>query len=96
MSKFIAGTKAGGILEVQKKEEVILAPQDVELLLAKCTLVLSREIANLLLASASGKLDKGSSGDLVAYLKLLHELKKDQESKLASLTDEELERLGKD
>lgn len=93
-NKYIAGNKAGAILEVNKKEEVLEAPQDVELLLSKCTLVLSREVQNLLRASASGKLDKGAAGDLVSYLKLLTELRKEQEAKLASLTDDELERLN--
>jgi hypothetical protein len=94
MSKYVAGNKSGMILEQPRKAEPVSAAQDISTLLNQGSLVLSREIHNLLLESAVGKLEAGSARDLVAYLKLLHELKKEQENKLANLTDEELERLG--
>jgi hypothetical protein len=94
MSKYIAGNKSGMIVEVQKKDAPISTAQDVAVLLEQGSLVLSREIHNLLLESAKGKLNGGSARDLVSYLKLLHELQKEQEAKLANLTDDELEKLS--
>ncbi len=94
--KYIAGTRAGMILESPRKAEPAASTSaDLTEMLDKCSLVLTREIHNLLLESAKGKLNKGSAGDLVAYLKLLNEIKQEQEKKLANLTDEELERLSK-
>lgn len=90
--KFIAkaNPSVGATPKVQSQ---ILEPQDVTQLLAKGSLVLSREIANLLSESASGKLSKGSATDLVAYLRLLNELKKEEQDKLSNMTDEELANL---
>jgi hypothetical protein len=93
MTKYIAGKSSGMILEQPRKAAPVMEAQDIPELLNKGSLVLSREIQNLLLESAAGKLNAGSARDLVAYLKLLHELQREQENKLANLTDEELERL---
>lgn len=63
---------------------------DIEDLLAKGGEVLRREITNLLIESSSKKLGPGSARDLVAYVRLLSELKVEQEKALADMTDEEL------
>ncbi len=93
--KYIAGNKSGMILESPRKAEpAVSEASDITDMLTKCQLVMTREIHNLLLESSKGKLSKGSATDLVSYLKLLTEIMKEQEDKLANLTDEELERLG--
>jgi uncharacterized protein YcaQ len=63
---------------------------DVEALLEKGGLILQREITNLMMESSGKKLSSASSRDLVAYLRLLSDLQKDQKQKLEQLTDEEL------
>ncbi len=61
--------------------------------LDRVQLILQREIKNLLMASAQGKLLPAHSRDLVAYVKLLHELKQAQVEELANLKDEDLNKL---
>lgn len=70
-------------------------PLDVSKLLDKGAAILRREITNLMRESSSGKLSPGSARDLVQYLRLLHELKAEQQEQLANLTDEELLNLTK-
>lgn len=77
----------------EKKEIRIEAhdgAQDVDTLLTKSFLVLQREIQNLVMESSRGKLNAGSSRDLVSYIKLLNDIKLDQEALLDSLTPEQL------
>ena len=68
---------------------------DVVEQLDKVQLILMREIKNLLIASASGKLLPAHSRDLCAYVKLLSELKAQQLADLAELTDEQLKEVSK-
>lgn len=63
--------------------------------LEQCEIVLGREIKNLMVESSSKKLNSASSKDLVAYIKLLHEIKADKLKELGDKTDEELEELVK-
>lgn len=63
---------------------------DIEAELDKCAIVLQREIKNLLTLSVRGKLESVDARDLVQYIKLLHELRTDQKSKAAAMTDDEL------
>jgi hypothetical protein len=63
---------------------------DVEEQLEKAQIVLTREVRNLLTASAAGKLSPPHARDLCAYVKLLSELKAAQTADLAGKTDEEL------
>lgn len=67
---------------------------DVQALLDKANIILSREIQNMLIASSGGKLDSAASKDLVQYVKLLSELKAEQAKALSNLTPEELEALS--
>lgn len=66
---------------------------DVLELLGKSGEILKREITNLMIESSAKKLSAASAKDLVAYVKLLHELKLEQLAKLQAMTDEELKGL---
>jgi hypothetical protein len=82
--------------EVLKKD---LAPSpkpepdnsDISTLLSKTIEILRREVTHLLMESSSGKLGKGSSTDLVNYIKLLNELHANEKDILDQLSDEELQ-----
>ena len=63
---------------------------DVDALLQKGGEILRREISNLLMESSNKKLAPASARDLVAYVKLLHELKLEKQQALAEMSDEEL------
>lgn len=69
---------------------------DVQKLLDKGGVALSREIQNILSASAKGKLDAAYSRDLIAYLRLLQELKIEQKKELSDMDDESLAKLTKE
>lgn len=58
-------------------------------------LVLYREIRNLKMLSAKGKLDANSARDLRDHIKLLFELKDREKDALKGLTEEQLEELVK-
>lgn len=73
-----------------------VAPIDIVDLLDKCGEVLRREVQNLLMLTATGKkLDSACAKDLVAYMKLLQEIKDEQKAMLASKDTEELKELYK-
>jgi hypothetical protein len=63
---------------------------DIEALLAKSGEILRREITNIMSQSSAGKLDAASSRDLVAYIKLLSELKAEKQAELANMSDDDL------
>lgn len=67
---------------------------DVVALLDKAGLILKREVHNLTMASAAGKLLPAHARDLVAYVKLLSELRDKQEADAAAMTDDELQKLA--
>lgn len=56
--------------------------------------ILRREIKNLLMESARGKLSAASARDLTAYIKLLNELKLEQQQALAAMDDEAVEAIA--
>lgn len=68
---------------------------DIERMLAQGGEILRREIRNLMSASAKGKLDAAGARDLVAYLKLLSELKAQQQAEFADMDEEELKKFSK-
>ena len=68
---------------------------DIEALLTKGGEVLKREFRNIMRESANGKLSAGSARDLVAYLRLLSELKIDEAAAANELSDEELRKVAK-
>lgn len=73
--------------------EPVASEFDIVGLLADGGEILRREVKNLLMESSRGKLGATSAKDLVSYLKLLHDLKLDQEKALSSMSDEELDKL---
>lgn len=72
------------------KDDVAEPSFDIEALLDKGGDILSREIRNLMVESARGKLSPASARDLVQYVKLLAELKQVQMDAASEMTDEEL------
>lgn len=68
---------------------------DVEKLLSHGGEILRREIGNLMRESTRGKLNPANARDLVAYVKLLSELKVEEQKTVKDLTDEELEKIAK-
>ncbi|GAC1503751.1 MAG: hypothetical protein NVS1B10_08910 [Candidatus Saccharimonadales bacterium] len=68
---------------------------DVTALLAQGGAILQRELRSLMSESSGGKLAPNSARDLVAYVKLLNELEKQQKAELAAMDDQELEEIAK-
>lgn len=75
--------------------EISLPAFDADTLLAKAGIILQREIGNLMRASLAGKLDRSESQDLVAYVKLLTEIKSEMQDALANMSDAELQKAAK-
>lgn len=65
--------------------------EDFATLLTKGVEVLRREIAHLSSEVVTNKLSRGSSQDLVSYIKLLKELYENEKDLLADMSDEALE-----
>lgn len=76
------------------KPEAIIAPPisdiSVQRLIDDGLVVLYREIKQLMMLSAKGKLEPNSAKDLRDHLKLLFELKDREGESLRGLTDEEI------
>lgn len=64
----------------------------IESLLEKGMEVLRREVSNLLVKSAQGKLSAPDGTHLVQYVKLLSELQKKKAEDLSEMTDEDLKK----
>jgi hypothetical protein len=92
MKRFVKPNQSS-IPEAPKAEPGVVAGFDIVELLDKGGEILRREISNLMIESSGKKLSPNSAKDLVSYLKLLHELKEEQQKTLSELTDEELETL---
>lgn len=65
----------------------------LESLLVKATKVLRSDLQAITVESQRGKLGPASARDLVAYVRLLNELKEDQDEDLSKLTDDQLKAL---
>ncbi len=61
-----------------------------------CEEILRREVRNLLSESSRGKLSTSSSVSLQNYVKLLSDMREEQQEKLKTKSTEELEKLAKD
>ena len=66
---------------------------DIGTMLTKSIEILRREIRHLMYESAQTKLSKGSSTDLVNYIKLLSDLHDKEKELVSKITDEELKKL---
>ncbi len=64
-------------------------------LLGDGLVALHREIKNLLIASAKGKLDAADARDLRDHIKLLFEIREREKSLLTNISTEDLEKLLK-
>lgn len=89
--KFVAGKRPTSNEAPEPAEPVAF---DIEELLSKGGEILRREILNLLMESSRGKLSAPSSRDLVAYIKLLSELKADALAAFVDMSDEQLRQLA--
>ncbi len=69
---------------------------DVAKELEHCEEILRREVRNLLSESSRGKLSTSSSVSLQNYIKLLSDMREEQQEKLKTKNTEELEKLAKD
>lgn len=66
---------------------------DIDALLAKAGEIVRREIMNLMSESSGKKLSPASARDLVAYVKLLSEIKMERDKALSDMSDEELKKI---
>lgn len=66
---------------------------DIGTMLTKSIEILRREIRHLMMESSQNKLSKGSSTDLVNYIKLLSDLHDKEQSIVTQITDEDLKRI---
>lgn len=76
------------------KPNLIEATTTVDELRVKCVEILRREVTNLMMESAKGKLSTHSSSSLTSYIKLLQELKDIEDAELKVLSDEHLRKLA--
>ncbi len=81
----ISSTKAPEI------EAPLISDISIQRLIEDSLAALYREVKNILILSAKGKLDPNTSRDLRDHLKLLFELKDREADFLKGMTDEQLE-----
>lgn len=96
MAKFIV--KPGTPVDFTPKEKVVdpkISDISIDDLLGDGLLVLYREIHQLKILSARGKLEPNDSKDLRDHLKLLFELKEREAEILKGLSNEELQKQAK-
>ena len=65
---------------------------DANSLLRKSMEILRREVISLSTQASIGKLNEKSARDLSSYVRLLHDLAKDEKDVLGDMTDEEIEK----
>lgn len=81
---------------MKKKIETAIKPDDeIRELLKHSVKLLWNEINHISNLSKKGKLDLNNSRDLINYVKLFREMKKDEDEFIAELTDKELDDLLK-
>lgn len=80
-------------IEAERQPDPVISDISIDSLLASGLLVLFREIRQLTLLSAKGKLAAPDARDLRDHLKLLFELKDREQGFLDGLEDEELDAL---
>lgn len=73
-----------------KAPEIAKSDVNVDRLIEDALYILYREIKNLFITSAKGKLDAADARDLRDHTKLLFELKAQMNESLRNLTDEQL------
>jgi len=91
--------KPGTPVDFTPKEKIpdpVLSEISVSRLIDDGLLALYREIKNLLILSAKGKLEPNDARDLRDHLKLLFELQEREKESLKNITDEELKQQVKE
>lgn len=88
--KFVPKANQSALPPAPKVPEVIVSEISVDRLIDDTLVTLYREVKNLLILSARGKLDPTNARDLRDNLKLLFELKQREKDLLKGLTDDEL------
>ncbi len=74
-------------------EAPVISDISVDSLISDALLALYREIKNLLMASARGKLEAADAKDLRDHTKMLFEIKDRENRDLSSLSQEDVEKL---
>lgn len=92
--KFVPKQRPFEVEERKEVEEALSSEFDVERLLDQGGEILRREIKNLMMESSGKKLSPTSARDLVAYIRLLSELRAQEVDTVEGLTDEELKELS--
>lgn len=77
-------------LDRPKASDPLISDISIDKLVDDCLLAMHREVKNILVLSAHGKLDAATARDLRDHLKLLFEMKDRENSLLKGLTDEQL------
>lgn len=96
MSKFIVKPNQSSIPKAPDTPEPIAHDISIQRLLDDCLLVLDREVRNLKIMSARGKLEASDARDLRDHCKLLFELRDLESNTLRNLTDEQLAEKAKE
>ncbi len=77
----------------EKPKEVLVSDISIDGLIGDGLQALYREIKNLLMLSAKGKLEPNAARDLRDHLKMLFEIKDRESAMLSGLTEEQLQTL---
>lgn len=80
--------------KVTAEPDFSLAKSSLDDLKDRAREILRREITNLMVESTGRKLSPTSSASLVSYIKLIDELKKQEDTELRALSDAHLEKLA--
>jgi|SRR5271166_4713405 len=93
--KYVPKPNQSALLPAPLKEDAFVSDISVARLIDDGLLAIHREMKNLLMLSAKGKLDGANARDLRDTVKLLFELKDRENDSLRGLTDEQLKEQAK-
>jgi hypothetical protein len=96
MSKFVVKPNQSSLPKAPDTPEPIAHDISIQRLLDDCLLVLDREVRNLKIMSARGKLEASDARDLRDHTKLLFEMKEQEQESLRGLTDDQLKEAAKE
>lgn len=93
MKRFSKPTTDLSSLKPVEIEVPIVSEISIQRLIDDCLTILYREIRNLAILSARGKLEAPDARDLRDHLKLLFELKTREDASLSGLSDEDIQKM---
>lgn len=96
MSKFIVKPNQSSIPKAPDTPEPVAHDISIQRLLDDCLLVLDREVRNLKIMSARGKLEASDARDLRDHAKLLFDMREKEQESLRGMTDEQLKDAAKE